>query len=233
MPNIMMVRCSSKNFCSDAYSGGGRREVISIGRGPLGGGGRARLQDMFGQLEGFDLKFGLQVLRDPLKKTQVDEYDKAVSHLQALQKKIVRTAKVNFETEDELYALVGKIKVALRATISTSNYLEYESVHAGHCRGANGGERQDNSQLVGNQINMRGYIDFVTYVSTLYEELFRLLQNEPRYLAKLTRMISVKDSRKYTKIIVYELFGDQHDPREEKLLLGLFCMIFKDEMETE
>ncbi|GAB5355363.1 hypothetical protein AAMO2058_000199500 [Amorphochlora amoebiformis] len=46
-------------------------------------------------------------------------------------------------------------------------------------------------------------------------------------------MISVKDSRKYTKIIVYELFGDQHDPREEKLLLGLFCMIFKDEMETE
>mmetsp|Transcript_24041 Transcript_24041/g.58159 ORF Transcript_24041/g.58159 Transcript_24041/m.58159 type:complete len:231 (-) Transcript_24041:299-991(-) len=60
-----------------------------------------------------------------------------------------------------------------------------------------------------------------------------MLQARPRYLAKISRCINARDAHKFVRIVVFEIFGDQHDPREERLLFECFGIIFKDRMAAQ
>ena len=60
----------------------------------------------------------------------------------------------------------------------------------------------------------------------LYGQLFFLLQTSPEYIAHLTRMVSLKEIDGLLQIVMFTLYGNQYEDREEHLLLSMFevCM---------
>lgn len=65
----------------------------------------------------------------------------------------------------------------------------------------------------------------------LYGQLFFLLQTSPEYIAHLTRMVSLKEIDGLLQIVMFTLYGNQYEDREEHLLLSMFevCMCFSVE----
>eukprot|EP01083_Nonionella_stella_P184372 669146_1 len=61
----------------------------------------------------------------------------------------------------------------------------------------------------------------------LYEQLFDILHKEPKYLATLTKHVRARNMPDYVKTVVFGIYGDAYDSREEHLLLTLFQMILK------
>jgi len=56
----------------------------------------------------------------------------------------------------------------------------------------------------------------------LYGSLFFLLQTSPEYIAKLTRLVSLKEIDGLLQTVMFTLYGNQYEDREEHLLLSMF-----------
>jgi hypothetical protein len=56
----------------------------------------------------------------------------------------------------------------------------------------------------------------------LYQNLFYLLQTEPKYLANLLYLCSPDEMNEFLDTVILTLFGDAYSPREEFLILSLF-----------
>lgn len=56
----------------------------------------------------------------------------------------------------------------------------------------------------------------------LYQNLFYLLQTEPKYLANLLYLCSPEEMHEFLDTVILTLFGDAYSPREEFLILSLF-----------
>eukprot|EP00002_Diphylleia_rotans_P009756 TRINITY_DN2009_c0_g1_i1.p1 TRINITY_DN2009_c0_g1~~TRINITY_DN2009_c0_g1_i1.p1 ORF type:complete len:740 (+),score=158.63 TRINITY_DN2009_c0_g1_i1:74-2293(+) len=65
-----------------------------------------------------------------------------------------------------------------------------------------------------------------------YESLFFLLQNEPQYMAGLTRLIKTNEIDSLLQIVMFTLYGNQYDAREEHLLLQMFQRVLKHEFDN-
>ncbi len=61
----------------------------------------------------------------------------------------------------------------------------------------------------------------------LYEQLFHILQKEPKYFAALAKHVKAREVSDYVKTVVFDMYGDQYDSCEERLLLTLFHMVLK------
>jgi len=61
----------------------------------------------------------------------------------------------------------------------------------------------------------------------LYEQLFHILQKEPKYFASLAKHVKAREVSDYVKTVVFDMYGDQYDSREERLLLTLFQMVLQ------
>jgi len=66
----------------------------------------------------------------------------------------------------------------------------------------------------------------------LYEQLFHILQRDPRYFASLAKHVRARDISDYVKTVVFDMYGDQYDSREERLLLTLFQMVLRGEFDS-
>lgn len=55
-----------------------------------------------------------------------------------------------------------------------------------------------------------------------YSNLFFLLQSEPRHMAALCRQVSYADFDTLMQTVMFTLYGNQYDQREEHLLLTMF-----------
>ena len=62
----------------------------------------------------------------------------------------------------------------------------------------------------------------------LYGNLFYLLQSETRHIAGLTRVVSLAEIDTLLQTIMFTLFGNQYEIREEYLLLSMFQVLFVD-----
>ncbi|PRP86194.1 Ras GTPase-activating protein [Planoprotostelium fungivorum] len=62
-------------------------------------------------------------------------------------------------------------------------------------------------------------IGYVKQKLALYQNLFYLLQTEPKYLAKMVTLVSPTDMDEFLETVLLTLFGDDFSPREEYLLL--------------
>eukprot|EP01084_Bolivina_argentea_P042148 77752_1 len=62
----------------------------------------------------------------------------------------------------------------------------------------------------------------------IYGELCHILQENPVYLSRLTRVIQVRDIPLWCRTVICDLFGNQSDTRNEHLLLRVFECIVKD-----
>ncbi|KAJ2740360.1 RasGAP protein, partial [Coemansia sp. BCRC 34490] len=56
----------------------------------------------------------------------------------------------------------------------------------------------------------------------LYGNLFFLLQNEPRHIATLTRLVTLSEIDTLLQTVMFTLYGNQYESREEHLLLTMF-----------
>lgn len=56
----------------------------------------------------------------------------------------------------------------------------------------------------------------------LYGRLFFLLQTSPEYIAHLTRMVTLREIDGLLQTVMFTLYGQQYEDREEHLLLSMF-----------
>lgn len=56
----------------------------------------------------------------------------------------------------------------------------------------------------------------------LYGRLLFLLQTTPEYTARLIRLVSLKEIDGLLQIVMFSLYGNQFEDREEHLLLSMF-----------
>jgi len=66
-----------------------------------------------------------------------------------------------------------------------------------------------------------------------YEDLLYYLQSQPVYLAKMAsrQMLTARETPGFVQCVVFDLFGDQYDAREERLLLNCFRYALVHEIE--
>ncbi|KAJ2432730.1 RasGAP protein, partial [Coemansia sp. RSA 2440] len=66
----------------------------------------------------------------------------------------------------------------------------------------------------------------------LYGNLFFLLQNEPRHIASLTRLVTLGEIDTLLQTVMFTLYGNQYESREEHLLLTMFQLVLAAQFET-
>lgn len=59
-----------------------------------------------------------------------------------------------------------------------------------------------------------------------YANLFFLLQSEPRHIASLCRLVSLSEIDTLLQTVMFTLYGNQYESREEHLLLTMFQVRF-------
>ena len=55
-----------------------------------------------------------------------------------------------------------------------------------------------------------------------YSNIFYLLQSEPRHIAILCRLVSLSETETLLQTVMFTLYGNQYESREEHLLLTMF-----------
>lgn len=55
-----------------------------------------------------------------------------------------------------------------------------------------------------------------------YGNLFFLLQSEPRHIASLCRLVSMSEIDSLLQTVMFTIYGNQYESREEHLLLTMF-----------
>ncbi|KAF9578334.1 glyceraldehyde-3-phosphate dehydrogenase 1, partial [Lunasporangiospora selenospora] len=65
-----------------------------------------------------------------------------------------------------------------------------------------------------------------------YGNLFFLLQTEPRHIATLCRLVSLTEIDTLLQTVMFTLYGNQYESREEHLLLTMFQSVLSAQFET-
>ncbi|CAL1716733.1 unnamed protein product [Somion occarium] len=65
-----------------------------------------------------------------------------------------------------------------------------------------------------------------------YSNLFFLLQSEPRHIASLCRLVSLSEIDTLLQTVMFTLYGNQYESREEHLLLTMFQSVLSSQFET-
>ena len=65
-----------------------------------------------------------------------------------------------------------------------------------------------------------------------YSNLFFLLQSEPRHIANLCRLVSLTEIDTLLQTVMFTLYGNQYESREEHLLLTMFQSVLSSQFET-
>lgn len=130
-----------------------------------------------------------------------------------LRKTIANEAKKNFELEQSIGDIDDKIKLLI------ANRMAVEEVMA-TTKALKSGKKAGDAETS----PIKGKV-------ASYEDLFYLLQTRPTYFAQLARLVQGKDAPLFVKTVVFDMYGDQYDSREERLLLALFQRAIKDEIE--
>ncbi|KAI8093253.1 Rho GTPase activation protein [Halteromyces radiatus] len=65
-----------------------------------------------------------------------------------------------------------------------------------------------------------------------YGNLFYLLQSEPRYVATLCRLVTLSEIDTLLQTVMFTLYGNQYESREEHLLLTMFQNVLSWQFET-
>jgi len=55
-----------------------------------------------------------------------------------------------------------------------------------------------------------------------YGNLFYLLQAEPRHIATLCRLVTMQEIDQLLQTVMFTIYGNQYESREEHLLLTMF-----------
>jgi len=147
-----------------------------------------------------------------------DEDGDFISEIQELKRQLVSGVRANHGLEQNLNKLDGRIALLIQNRTSIQEIDRQLKKKKLQEDAAASGPSQDFS---GNKKLMEGY-----------SNLFYALQVEPRYLAKIARVVPVGQMDAFIELLLLTLYGDSYSPREEYLILQLFKHSMEHEIST-
>ncbi|SAM05849.1 hypothetical protein [Absidia glauca] len=142
-----------------------------------------------------------------------DDLAQAQRRLRELKSKISGQSKKNFVLERDVRYLDSRIALLIQNRIALAEHTEMAS----HLE-----EQGDGGDDV--------YPDDRKLQQ--YGNLFFILQSEPRHIATLCRMVSLSEIDTLLETVMFTLYGNQYESREEHLLLTMFQNVLAAQFET-
>ncbi|KAG8700309.1 glyceraldehyde-3-phosphate dehydrogenase 1 [Ceratobasidium sp. 395] len=131
-----------------------------------------------------------------------DDLARAQKRLRDLKSRISSQSKKNFVLERDVRYLDSRIALLIQNRMALDEQHEVEQHLEEH--DATEGSFPDDRKL------------------TQYSNLFFLLQSEPRHIASLCRLVSLAEIDTLLQTVMFTLYGNQYESREEHLLLTMF-----------
>ncbi|KAA1066218.1 glyceraldehyde-3-phosphate dehydrogenase 1 [Puccinia graminis f. sp. tritici] len=141
-----------------------------------------------------------------------DELARAQKRLRDLKTKISSQSKKNFVLERDVRYLDSRIALLIQNRMAL-------------------GEREEVREHLEEADESEGlYLDEKR--TQQYANLFFLLQSEPRHIAALCRLVSMGEIDTLLQTVMFTLYGNQYENREEHLLLTMFQSVLSAQFET-
>ncbi|KAJ2849251.1 RasGAP protein [Coemansia brasiliensis] len=142
-----------------------------------------------------------------------DELSEAQRNLRELKGQISTQSKKNFLLERDVRYLDSRIALLIQNRMAADEVKELSS-HLEDINQATNDYYPDSDHM------------------QLYGNLFFLLQNEPRHIASLTRLVTLSEIDTLLQTVMFTLYGNQYESREEHLLLTMFQLVLAAQFET-
>lgn len=148
-----------------------------------------------------------------------DELAKAQKLLRELKANISEQSKKNFLLEKDVRYLDGRIALLIQDRMGIEEQNEVASRL-----------EADNP----NQPDVKGSDEYFPdrKKTELYGNLFFLLQSEPKNIAVLCRLVSMAEIDSLLQTVMFTIFGNQYEQREEHLLLSMFQAVLAHQFEN-
>jgi len=164
----------------------------------------------------WDISQSFSSLRSASKETIVQTnnlIEEKEARIRVMRTNIVATSKLNFERERQLDEVDKRIKLLVK------NRIKLEDAA---------------SALDSKVVDTKADEKDATFLGkrAQYEELFRHLQSRPEYLAKMARLVEAKQVPSFVQTVVFDMYGDQYEDRDERLLLLCFRHALQDEVSS-
>ncbi|KAI8593155.1 putative ras GTPase-activating protein sar1 [Geranomyces variabilis] len=141
-----------------------------------------------------------------------DELTKAQRRLRDLKTRISAQSKKNFLLERDVRYLDSRIALLIQNRMALDEQQEVAS-HLEEIETAEGFLPDDRKRQ-------------------LYGNLFFLLQTEPRHIAALARLVTLAEIDTLLQTVMFTIYGNQYDSREEYLLLSMFQNVLAAQFES-
>lgn len=141
-----------------------------------------------------------------------DELARAQKRLRDLKARISSQSKKNFVLERDVRYLDSRIGLLIQNRIAADE------------------QRQVQETLEDVQESSTKAVD--AHNLNLYSNFFYLLQHEPRHVASLCRLVSLSEIDTLLQTVMFTLYGNQYEPREEHLLLTMFQSVLAAQFES-
>ncbi|EPX74336.1 GTPase activating protein Gap1 [Schizosaccharomyces octosporus yFS286] len=142
-----------------------------------------------------------------------DDFYRLDRELQELKQRISIQSKRNFVLEKDVRFLDSRIALLIQNRMAQEEQNEFAK------------------RLSGSYNEVRGDFPDDQKIQ-LYGALFFLLQSEPSYVASLVRRVKLSNMDALLQIVMFNIYGNQYESREEHLLLSLFQMVLTSEFEA-
>ncbi|KZO90678.1 ras GTPase-activating protein [Calocera viscosa TUFC12733] len=141
-----------------------------------------------------------------------DDLARAQKRLRELKSRISAVSKKNFVLERDVRYLDQRISLLIQNKMALEERRDIE------------GRLDDVEEEDGHYPDERKL--------ALYSNLFFLLQHEPRHIALLCRLISLSQVDALLQTVMFTLYGNQYESREEHLLLTMFQVVLSHQFDT-
>lgn len=131
-----------------------------------------------------------------------DDLARAQKRLRDLKSRISTQSKKNFVLERDVRYLDSRIALLIQNRMAADEKREVADVLD---------EVDEDSAMWPDEKKM-----------SQYANLFFLLQSEPRHVASLCRLVSLSEIDTLLQTVMFTLYGNQYEQREEHLLLTMF-----------
>ncbi|WWC85874.1 uncharacterized protein L201_000741 [Kwoniella dendrophila CBS 6074] len=145
-----------------------------------------------------------------------DELARAQKRLRDLKSRISSQSKKNFVLERDVRYLDSRIALLIQNRMAADEKREVA-------------ETLENTNAE-DELDMSLWPD--ERKMNQYANLFFLLQSEPRHVASLCRLVSLAEIDTLLQTVMFTLYGNQYEQREEHLLLTMFQSVLSAQFET-
>ncbi|KAJ1910414.1 RasGAP protein [Mycoemilia scoparia] len=142
-----------------------------------------------------------------------DELGQAQRVLRELKAKISLQSKINYSLEKDVRWMDGRIASIIHDRMAAEDMKDLVS------------------QLDGTSITSIDYFPDKKKMD-YYSNLLFLLQSEPRHIATLTRLVTLSEMDTLLQTVMFTIYGNQYESREEHLLLTMFQLVLAAQFET-